>query len=46
METQNDSKGMSGTIWGVIIVIGCLGFLALLAAIARMFGMNVPGFSS
>ena len=46
METQNDSKGWSGPIWGVIIVIGGLGLLALLAMIGRMFGMNIPGFAS
>jgi len=46
METQTKSKGLSGAIWGVIIVVGGLGLLALLAVIATMFGMNIPGFSS
>lgn len=33
-------------MWGLIIVVGGLGLLALLAAISRMFGMNVPGYPS
>ena len=46
METQTKSKGWSGLIWGVVIIAGCLGLLALLALVLRMFGMDVPGFAS
>ena len=46
MEDQKKSSALSGTIWGVIIVIGVLGVLALGAMVLSMFGMDVPGFSS
>ena len=46
MGTQTNSNGLSGPIWGAILVVGGLGLLALLALIASMYGMNVPGFPS
>ncbi len=46
MEQNAKSSKITGPVWGVIIVAGLLAVGALLALMAAMFGMDVPGLPS
>lgn len=42
MEQQNDSRGLSGTVWGVIGIVALVaGLLVICALVVMMFGVDI-----